>query len=247
MSLSVPWLGAPFNLITNQLAAIALLMLAGALVAWMIARRRAASTPQALVARLRLELAATATGRRLERRRYFGSRKQWARVGVATVWALGVFSFTASATFQGTATATAGASTTAIASLSLPGVTGANTINGSVTTAFTNIAPGDLMDRPVDVLVSNTTTASLLTNMSFKVTVGSASAPSGKGLTDTNGLQVWVQKCSGTGWTEGGSSPGYTYTCTNTATDQIGTSSPANTVSRRRRRTRARARVRRLR
>ena len=223
VSLTAPWVGAPFHLITNELAAILLLMLAAGLFAWMLARRRAASTRAALIARLRLEVAATVAGRRLERRRFFGTRKQWTRVGVASVWALGVLSLTASATFQGTAeTSSSAPSTTAVASISLPAITGANTINGTLTTAFTTIAPGDLMERPVDVKVNSTTTASLLTNMSMAVSVGSASSPNGAGLSSANGLQFWVQMCSGTGWTEAGSTPGYTYTCSNSLTNQIG-------------------------
>lgn len=69
-----------------------------------------------------------------------------------------------------------------------------------------NVAAGDTIARAVDVINSGSLDLSTLT-------LSTTAAPSSLLDTDTtDGLQMSVQSCS-TPWTEGGSSPAFTYTC----------------------------------
>ena len=86
------------------------------------------------------------------------------------------------------------------------GVTGAST--NRLTVNASNIAPGDTIDRSVDLLNDTTN------NLAFSsVTLSTTFSPSSLLDTDaTNGLQLTVSECS-VPWTEAGTSPAFTYTC----------------------------------
>ena len=83
-----------------------------------------------------------------------------------------------------------------------------------LTVGATNVAPGDTIQRAVDITNAGTidfASVSLTTN---------ATATS---LLDTdaiNGLQMVVDKCS-VAWTEAGIAPAYTYTCAGTTTSVV--------------------------
>jgi hypothetical protein len=84
------------------------------------------------------------------------------------------------------------------------GATGASTNRLNVNA--TAIAPGDTMQRSVDV--SNTGTIDL-----SAVTLTTTATVSSALDTDAaNGLQMTIDRCS-QAWTESGASPAYTYTC----------------------------------
>jgi spore coat-associated protein N len=89
------------------------------------------------------------------------------------------------------------------------GATGASTNRLSVNA--TGIAPGDTIQRSVDLLNSGTVDFG-------SVTLTTAASPSSLLDTDaTNGLQMVIDRCS-TAWTETGTAPAYTYTCSGTTT-----------------------------
>ncbi len=76
-----------------------------------------------------------------------------------------------------------------------------------LTVNATNIAPGDTMQRAFNLSNSG--------NIDFTAapTLTTSTSPSSLLDTDgTNGLQMQIDKCS-VAWTEAGSSPAYTYTC----------------------------------
>ena len=84
------------------------------------------------------------------------------------------------------------------------GATGASTNRLNV--AATNIAAGDTIQRSVDLINSGSINLSAITLTSTATT---------SSLLDTdavNGLQLVIDKCSAP-WTEGGTAPAYTYTC----------------------------------
>jgi spore coat-associated protein N len=73
----------------------------------------------------------------------------------------------------------------------------------------TGIAPGDTVQRSVDLIDSGT-----LDLASVTLTT-SASTSSPLDTDGTNGLQMAIDRCS-VPWTEGGTAPAYTYTCSGT-------------------------------
>jgi len=87
------------------------------------------------------------------------------------------------------------------------GATGAAT--NRLTVGASNIAPGDTIQRSVDLINSGSIDLSGITL--------TTSAPASSLLdTDaTNGLQMVIDRCS-TAWTESGVAPAYTYTCSGT-------------------------------
>jgi len=133
----------------------------------------------------------------------FRSRKQKI---LMTIVVLGV---TAGITQTGTYAAFTSTANVAQASISSGLVTlavpGAGTSN-RLTLGASNIVPGDTLQRAVDL---NDTGNTNLASITLTVTATSSSLLD----TDTtNGLQLVVDKCS-VPWTESGSSPAYTYTC----------------------------------
>jgi hypothetical protein len=80
----------------------------------------------------------------------------------------------------------------------------------------TDVAPGDTIERAVDL--NNTGTIDLA---SIKLTT-TASPTSALDTDATNGLQMVIQNCD-QAWTEAGSSPAYTYTCGGTTSSVYAT------------------------
>jgi spore coat-associated protein N len=92
------------------------------------------------------------------------------------------------------------------------GATGASTNRLNV--AATNIAAGDTIQRSVDLINSGSINLSAITLTSTATT---------SSLLDTdavNGLQFVIDKCS-VPWTEGGTAPAYTYTCSGTTSSVL--------------------------
>ena len=84
------------------------------------------------------------------------------------------------------------------------GATGAAT--NRLTVGASNIAPGDTIQRSVDLLNSGSIDLS-------GITLTTSASPSSLLDSDaTNGLQMTIDRCSNA-WTEGGTAPAYTYTC----------------------------------
>lgn len=120
----------------------------------------------------------------------------------AAMAGLGTFaSFTSST--SASATVSSGTVTVAL------GATGAST--NRLTVNASGIAPGDTIQRSVDLLNSG--------SLDFaSVSLTTTASPSSLLDTDaTNGLQMTIDKCS-TAWTEAGTAPAYTYTCGGTTT-----------------------------
>ena len=87
------------------------------------------------------------------------------------------------------------------------GATGASTNRLNVNA--TAIAPGDTIQRSVDLINQGTLDLA-------SVTLTTTASPSSLLDTDTtNGLQVVIDKCS-VAWTESGTAPAYTYSCSGT-------------------------------
>ena len=125
----------------------------------------------------------------------------------ASVAGLGTFaSFTSST--SASQTVASGTMTVAL------GATGAST--NRLTVNATGIAPGDTIQRSVDLLNSG--------SMDFgSITLTTAASPSSLLDTDaTNGLQMIIERCS-TAWTEAGTAPAYTYTCGGTTQTVLAT------------------------
>jgi spore coat-associated protein N len=85
-----------------------------------------------------------------------------------------------------------------------------------LTVGATNVAPGDTIQRAVDI-----TNAGNVDFASLSLTTN-ATTTSLLDTDTTNGLQMVVDKCS-VAWTEAGTAPAYTYTCSGTATPVVAT------------------------
>jgi len=123
----------------------------------------------------------------------------------ASVAGLGTFaSFTSST--SASQTVSSGTVTVAL------GATGAST--NRLTVNATGIVPGDTIQRSVDLINSG--------SQDFgSVTLTTTASPTSLLDTDaTNGLQMTIDKCS-TAWTEAGTAPAYTYTCSGTTTSVV--------------------------
>jgi len=89
------------------------------------------------------------------------------------------------------------------------GATGAST--NRLTVGASNIAAGDTIQRSVDLINQGSLNLA-------SVTLTTTAATSSLLNTDTsNGLQMAIDKCSAA-WTEAGTAPAYTYTCSGTTT-----------------------------
>ena len=122
--------------------------------------------------------------------------------GAASIAGLGTF-----ATF--TASATGGPQQINSGSVSLTlGATGASTNRLNINAS--GVAAGDTIQRSVELINNGG-------NLSA-ITLTTSASPSSVLDTDaTNGLQMVIDKCS-VAWTEAGTSPAYTYTCSGTTT-----------------------------
>jgi len=118
-----------------------------------------------------------------------------------------------------TSSATGGPQTVSTGTVTIAlGSTGAQTNRLNVNA--TGVAPGDTIQRSVDV--SNSGSLNLAS-----ITLGITASPSSSLDTDaTNGLHTTVQSCS-VAWTEGGTAPAYTYTCSGTTTSVLASTAVA--------------------
>jgi spore coat-associated protein N len=89
--------------------------------------------------------------------------------------------------------------------------------------AASNLVPGDTVQRAVDL-----TSAS--SDPLGSVSLQTSASPSNALTTDPNGLTAKVDKCS-VAWTESGTAPAYTYTCSGTTTSILATTAVGNTTS----------------
>src|SRR5437868_2597892 len=125
----------------------------------------------------------------------------------AAMAGLGTFATFTSST---TATHTVSSGTVTVA-LGAVGAANRLTVNA------TGIAPGDTMQRAFQLSNSGTI------DLASAPTLTTSASPSTALDTDaTNGLQMVIDKCS-VAWTEAGSSPAYTYTCSGTTTSVLAT------------------------
>jgi spore coat-associated protein N len=92
------------------------------------------------------------------------------------------------------------------------GATGASTNRLNI--AATNIAAGDTIQRSVDLINSGSINLSAITLTSTATTSSLLDTDA------TNGLQLVIDKCS-VPWTEGGTAPAYTYTCSGTTSSVL--------------------------
>jgi spore coat-associated protein N len=95
----------------------------------------------------------------------------------------------------------------------------AGTAANRLTVAASNIAPGDTIERAVDL-----TNSGNLDFASMNLTT-SASTSSLLDTDATNGLQMTIDRCS-VAWTESGTAPAYTYTCVGGTKTTVLASSP---------------------
>jgi spore coat-associated protein N len=125
-------------------------------------------------------------------------------VGVAAAMAgLGTFATFTSST---SASHTISSGTVSIAL----GATGAST--NRLTVGAANVMPGDTIQRTVDLINNGGASAD---NLSSIVLTTTASPSSLLDTETTSGLQMVIEKCS-VAWTEAGTAPAYTYTCSGT-------------------------------
>lgn len=130
----------------------------------------------------------------------------FAVVGTAAAMAgLGTFATFTSST---SATHTISSGTVSIAL----GATGAST--NRLTVGASNVVPGDTIQRSVNLVNNGGASAD---NLSAIVLTTTASPSSLLDTEVTNGLQMVIEKCSAP-WTEAGTAPAYTYTCSGTTT-----------------------------
>jgi spore coat-associated protein N len=118
----------------------------------------------------------------------------------ASIAGLGTF-----ATFTSTTSASQSVSSGTV-TIAL-GATGAAT--NRLTVGASNIAPGDTIQRSVDLINSGSIDLSAITLTTAATTTSLLDTDA------TNGLQMVIDRCSNA-WTEGGTAPAYTYTCSGT-------------------------------
>ncbi|HUN79320.1 MAG TPA: TasA family protein [Solirubrobacteraceae bacterium] len=123
--------------------------------------------------------------------------------GAAAMAGLGTFATFTSST---SASHTISSGTVSIAL----GATGAST--NRLTVGASNVVPGDTIQRSVDLVNNGGAGADNLSGITLTTT---ASPSSLLDTETTNGLQMAIEKCS-VPWTEAGTAPAYTYTCSGT-------------------------------
>jgi len=128
----------------------------------------------------------------------------------AVAWLIGVLSLTASANFSGTATVSQASITTAHMQLTTSGT-------NALTSGATTIAPGDLLERALDLGVDSTTTSGAMSAITV-ATASTDASTTGK-LSDASGLKIWILSCT-VAW---GGISGAGYTCGGTLADVLGT------------------------
>ena len=106
------------------------------------------------------------------------------------------------ATFTGSTTVTQGSTGSGTMSLTVPPAGASNRL----TLGASDIAPGDTIQRAVNLTVGGTV------DMSAIALTTTAPTTSALDTNATHGLQLAIDRCS-QAWTESGSSPAFTYTC----------------------------------
>jgi hypothetical protein len=125
----------------------------------------------------------------------------------ASIAGLGTF-----ATFTSSTSAAATASTGSV-SIALGTAGPANRL----TVGASGLLPGDTMQRVVDLTNNGNAGSDNLQSVALTTTASPSSALD----TDaTNGLQMTIDKCSNA-WTESGTAPAYTYTCSGTTSSVV--------------------------
>jgi hypothetical protein len=171
-----------------------------------------------VVARAARAAAGDGRAEKLPRRPAYRRPWWWTRVAGGAMWGLGMLSLTASASFSATATVNQGALTAGHMELEVPAAGATNRL----TLGATGLVPGDLMMRALDLNVSADTTAGIIDHVELGIEASPSSALDGDAV---NGLQIWIEKCS-TDWTESGSTPAFSYTCSGgTRSDVLGSTS----------------------
>ncbi len=89
---------------------------------------------------------------------------------------------------------------------------GATGAANRLTVGASNVVPGDTIQRAADLINNGGASAD---NLSGIVLTTTASPSSLLDTEATNGLQMTIEKCS-VPWTESGTAPAYTYTCSGT-------------------------------
>lgn len=128
---------------------------------------------------------------------------------LGSVAAIGTAASVAGLGTFGAFTSTTTASTPASSGTVVIALGTAGTAGNRLTVGATGLVPGDTVQRAFTL--SNTGNQAL-----SSITLGTTAAPSSLLDTDvTNGLQLLVQSCS-SAWTEAGTAPAHTYTCSGT-------------------------------
>jgi hypothetical protein len=206
----IPYAGTPFGWLAGTPQGLALLFVAMMLFAKAALQRRMryGDLPpmrQRAYARMRGRTLISEARARLSRPWW------WTRLGAAIMAAIGVLSLTAGATFTATASVNQGAISTGHMAITVPAAGATNRL----TLGATGIAPGDRMQRALDVSTDASTTSGIMSGMTLAV---SASPTSLLDSNNTNGLKIFVQECrtsaGATGWAESGTTPAFTYACT---------------------------------
>jgi spore coat-associated protein N len=95
------------------------------------------------------------------------------------------------------------------------GATGSST--NRLTVGASNVVPGDTIQRSVDLINNGNASSDTLS----AITLTTTASPSSLLDTEaTNGLQMVIEKCS-VPWTESGTAPAYTYTCSGTTSTAL--------------------------
>lgn len=131
---------------------------------------------------------------------------------VATFAVLGVAAAMAGlGTFATFTSSTSASDTISSGTVSIAlGATGAST--NRLTVGASNVVPGDTIQRAVDLVNNGGASADNLSSIALTTT---ASPSSLLDTEATSGLQMVIEKCS-VPWTEAGTAPAYTYTCSGT-------------------------------
>lgn len=111
----------------------------------------------------------------------------------------------------------------AISSGSVSIALGATGPANRLTVAASGLVPGDTVQRAVDLTSSSTDPLG-------SVSLQTSGSPSNALITDANGLTVKVDKCS-VAWTEAGTAPAYTYTCSGTSSNVLAAQAVGSTTS----------------
>jgi hypothetical protein len=232
LSRTIPYAGTPFGWLDGELQGI--LLLGGALLVGIRigSRRRYYSRMAELQ---RISLGVQNSPPRRPRRPGFLNASWATRLAAVSLAMVGMFSLTASANFGTTGTTvTQGAITAGHLQFSL----GSASSTYRLQTGVTAMAPGDVVERAVDVQVDGSTSSSILTGINLQVVASSNTAGSGSPantyyLDDTTAysLRIWILGCSGGVWTTTDTPPYHYTACSSGSVQDILGTYHANNAS----------------